>query len=398
MEYTVTQLNTYIKNMFDSDYGLSNISIKGEVSNLKYHNSGHIYFTLKDKASQIACVMFAGQRRGLKFRLEEGQSVLAYGNVSIYERDGRYQLYTNKIELDGLGLLYQRYEELKKILKYKGLFDEEHKKKIKRYNKRIGIATASTGAALQDIINISTRRNPYVELVLAPTVVQGEYSIYSIVRNIKLLDKQNLDVIIVGRGGGSIEDLWAFNSEEVAYAVYECNTPIISAVGHETDTTIIDFVADLRAPTPSAAAELCVFDYEQFNKQLMDYRYTLSTIMDNKILFLRQKIDNIKLKLESLSIKNKMIEYSQTLSKKSERMNFLIKNIFLEKKHQLDIYVEKLEGLSPLNIMKKGYSYVTDENEKSIVSVEKLRVEDKIIVNMPDGSIKATITDIKRKK
>jgi len=398
MEYTVTQLNTYIKNMFDSDYGLKNISIKGEVSNLKYHTSGHIYFTLKDDKGQIACVMFAGQRRGLKFRLEEGQSVLAYGSVSVYERDGRYQLYTNKIELDGLGVLYQRYEELKKILKYKGLFDEEHKKKIKKYNKRIGIITASTGAALQDIINVSKRRNPYVSLVLAPTIVQGEHSVSSIVRNIKLLDKQNLDVIIVGRGGGSIEDLWSFNSEEVAYAVYECNTPIISAVGHETDTTIIDYVSDLRAPTPSAAAELAVFDYEQFNKLLMDYQYTLNTIMDNKILFLRQKIDNMKLKLESFSIKNKMIEYKQGLSKKSERMNFLMKKIFSDKKHQLEIYVEKLEGLSPLNIMTKGYSYVTDENDKSIVSVKKLHTNDKIVVNMSDGYVRATVTDIERKK
>ena len=255
--YTVTEINQYIKNMFIKDPYLNHIYVKGEVSNCKYHTSGHIYFTLKDNQGQLACVMFAGQRRGLTFRMEEGQSVIVLGSVSVYERDGKYQLYANQIVLDGQGALYERFEKLKKDLEAEGLFDKAHKKPIPSYPKRVGIGTASTGAAIQDIINISKRRNPYIQLILYPALVQGAGAPESIVRGIKALDKLRPDVIIVGRGGGSIEDLWAFNEEIVARAIYSCNTPIISAVGHETDVTIADYVVDLRAPTPSAAAVGC---------------------------------------------------------------------------------------------------------------------------------------------
>ena len=262
--YSVGQVNTYIKNMFGQDYLLNRLYVKGEVSNCKYHTSGHIYFSLKDETGAIACVMFAAQRSTLKFRLAEGQRVIVLGSVRVYERDGKYQLYANEIVLDGVGLLYERFQALKKELEEMGMFAPEYKKPIPAYCKKVGIVTAPTGAAIRDIMNISRRRNPYVQLILYPALVQGEMAAASIVRGIEALDKLGLDVIIVGRGGGSMEDLWAFNEEIVARAIFHCQTPVISAVGHETDTTIADYVADLRAPTPSAAAELAVYDYYAF--------------------------------------------------------------------------------------------------------------------------------------
>jgi len=283
MEYTVSSLNNYIKNIFTTDAGLNNVYVKGEISNCKYHTSGHIYFTIKDATSQISCVMFSSYRAGLDFRLEEGKSVVVHGNVSVYEKGGNYQIYATSITQDGVGLLYQRFEELKKILELKGYFEAEHKKPIPRYAQKIGIVTAKTGAALQDIINVSKRRNPWIQLVLAPALVQGENAAPDIVRAIKQLEQTDVDVIIVGRGGGSIEDLWAFNERIVATAVYECTKPIISAVGHETDTTIIDYVADMRAPTPSAAAELAVFDYSEYERKIFEYKYRLNNIINGKI-------------------------------------------------------------------------------------------------------------------
>lgn len=263
--YSVSQVNTYIKNMFAQDFALNRIQVKGEVSNLKYHTSGHIYFTLKDGGSALAAVMFAGRRAaGLKFRMQEGQQVIVRGSIEVYERDGRYQLYAKEIEPDGTGDLYRRFVELRDRLEEMGMFAGEYKQPIPRYARTVGIVTASTGAAIRDIMNISARRNPYVQLVLFPAQVQGEGAVPSIVKGIEVLDRMGLDVIIVGRGGGSIEDLWAFNEEAVARAIFACRTPVISAVGHETDVTIADYVADLRAPTPSAAAELAVFDYAQF--------------------------------------------------------------------------------------------------------------------------------------
>ena len=258
--YSVSQVNRYIKSLISEDYFLSRIYVRGEVSNCKYHSSGHIYFTLKDREGAIPCVMFAGSRNGLKFRLTEGQQVIVLGNISVYERDGRYQLYAREIVMEGRGLLYQQYEALKKELESKGYFAPERKKSIPLFPERIGIVTAPTGAAIQDMCHISARRNPYVQLILYPAIVQGDAAADSIVRGIERLDRESVDIIIIGRGGGSIEDLWAFNEKKVAEAIYRCKTPVISAVGHETDVTISDFAADLRAPTPSAAAELAVMD------------------------------------------------------------------------------------------------------------------------------------------
>ena len=261
--YTVKQVNAYIKNMFTQDFMLNRIYIKGEVSNCKYHTSGHLYFSLKDESGTIACVMFAGQRSGLSFRMQEGQQVIVLGSVSVYERDGRYQVYAKEIVLDGAGLLYEKFIKLKKELEEMGMFAPEYKKPIPKYVRTVGVVTAPTGAAVRDIINITRRRNPYVQIFLYPALVQGDGASESVVRGIRALEEAKVDVMIVGRGGGAIEDLWAFNEEKVARAVFECSVPVISAVGHETDTTIIDYVADLRAPTPSAAAELAICNYRE---------------------------------------------------------------------------------------------------------------------------------------
>ena len=275
--YTVGQVNAYIKKMFVQDFMLNRIAVKGEVSNCKYHRSGHIYFSLKDETGTMACVMFAGARRGLAFQMKDGDKVVAEGSVDVYERDGRYQLYARRITLEGAGLLYERFLALKAELEEMGMFAPEYKQPIPAYVRRLGIVTAPTGAAVRDIQNIALRRNPFIQLILFPALVQGQGAAESIVKGIKALDRLGLDAIIVGRGGGSIEDLWAFNEEAVARAIFECKTPVISAVGHETDTTIADFAADLRAPTPSAAAELAVADVRGILESLAQYRRRLRT-------------------------------------------------------------------------------------------------------------------------
>ena len=296
--YTVSQVNAYIKNMFVQDYALSRISIKGEVSNVKYHTSGHIYFTLKDGKGALSAVMFASQRMGLSFPLKEGQQVVATGSVDVYERDGKYQLYAREIRLDGMGALFMEFVRLRNELQEMGMFSEEYKQPIPRYAKTVGIVTAPTGAAVRDIMNISQRRNPYVQLILYPALVQGKGAKESIVKGIRTLDAMGLDVLIVGRGGGSIEDLWAFNEEEVAQAIFECATPVISAVGHETDVTIADYVADLRAPTPSAAAELAVFDYRQFQADLGGLREAMVQAEVRRLAGEKGRLEQYRLRLK----------------------------------------------------------------------------------------------------
>ena len=293
--YSVKQVNAYIKNMFTQDFMLNRIYIKGEVSNCKYHTSGHIYFSLKDESGSIACIMFAGQRSGLAFKMQDGQQVIVLGSVTTYERDGKYQLYAKEIILDGAGLLYEKFEALKRELGEMGMFAPEYKQPIPKFAKKIGIVTAPTGAAIRDIMNISARRNPYVQLILYPALVQGDGATASIVKGIEMLDKHGVDVIIVGRGGGSIEDLWAFNEEPVARAIFNCRTPIISAVGHETDTTIADYVADMRAPTPSAAAELAVFEYQALENYLEELHLKLKKALYQKLQIERMKLERYRL-------------------------------------------------------------------------------------------------------
>jgi exodeoxyribonuclease VII large subunit len=294
--------------MFGQDYLLNRLYVKGEVSNCKYHTSGHIYFSLKDETGAIACVMFAAQRSNMKFRLSEGQRVIVLGSVRVYERDGKYQLYANDIVLDGIGLLYERFQALKKELEEMGMFALEYKKPIPVYCKKVGIVTAPTGAAIRDIMNISRRRNPYVQLILYPALVQGEMAAPSIVKGIETLDQMGLDVIIVGRGGGSMEDLWAFNEEEVARAIFNCQTPVISAVGHETDTTIADYVADLRAPTPSAAAELAVYNIRDLLDKQENYKMRINMAMSNRIRFLRKELETYELRIKNLSPAQQLLE------------------------------------------------------------------------------------------
>ena len=392
--YSVGQVNTYIKNMFAQDFMLNRISVKGEVSNCKYHTSGHIYFTLKDAAGTISAIMFAGNRRGLKFTMKEGDKVIVTGSVEVYERDGKYQLYAREIELDGEGNLYLKFEALKKELEGMGMFAPEYKEPIPKYATRIGVVTAPTGAAVQDIRNIASRRNPYVQLILYPALVQGEGAVASIVNGIRALDRLGVDVMIVGRGGGSIEDLWAFNEGEVARAIFECETPIISAVGHETDTTIADFVADLRAPTPSAAAELAVFDYRIIEEQMRGYQSQMERILSQKIETARMRLSHMQTKLRYLSPENKLRENRKYAADLEERMRLRMEQLMEQKRHRLALLSGQLEGLSPAKKLSQGYSYVADADGKAVTDAAKVQENDVLDVHLYKGSLKAVVTEI----
>lgn len=392
--YSVGQVNTYIKNMFAQDFMMQRISVKGEISNCKYHSSGHIYFTIKDASGTISAVMFAGNRKGLRFQMKEGDKVVVTGSIEIYERDGKYQLYAREIELDGAGNLYLRFEALKQELEEMGMFAPEYKKPIPKYSKRIGIVTAPTGAAIQDIRNIASRRNPYVQLILYPALVQGEGAVPSIVNGIHALDALGVDVIIVGRGGGSIEDLWAFNEEAVARAIFECETPVISAVGHETDTTIADYVADLRAPTPSAAAELAVFDYAAFRAQLGMLLNGMNRSLQQKLRVARMKTEHYQAKLNFLSPENKLRENRKYAVDLEEQLHQQMKQILLMKKHKLAILSEQMEGISPVKKLSQGYSYVADKTGKSVTDASKVQTGDTLDIYLLKGQIKAMATEV----
>lgn len=393
--YSVGQVNTYIKNMFQQDYLLNRLYVKGEVSNCKYHTSGHIYFSLKDETGAIACVMFAAQRSGLKFRLSEGQRVIVLGSVRVYERDGKYQLYANDIVLDGVGLLYERFQALKKELEEMGMFAPEYKKPIPAYCKTVGIVTAPTGAAIRDIMNISRRRNPYVQLILYPALVQGENAAASIVRGIEALDAMNLDVIIVGRGGGSMEDLWAFNEEKVARAIFHCHTPVISAVGHETDTTIADYVADLRAPTPSAAAELAVFNVRDVLEKQQAYQMRMNQALDQKVRFLRKELETYRLRLKAVSPTQQLLEKRTLAADLENKLEQCMKDHLREKRFQLKMYIEKLNGLSPLQKLNQGFSFVADEKGRAVTSIEGVSQSDELTIHVTDGEIIARVEKTK---
>lgn len=396
--YWVSEINRYIKHIFDSDFALGRIWIKGEVSNCKYHSSGHIYFTLKDKGGQISCVMFAAHRTGLDFKLQEGQSVVVQGNITIYERDGKYQLYAREIRLDGAGLLYEKFLQLKTELEDEGLFAGEYKQPIPKYAKKVGIVTAVTGAAIHDIQNISARRNPYIRLYLYPAKVQGEGAASTIVRGIEVLDGMDMDVIIVGRGGGSIEDLWAFNEEEVARAIFNCNTPVISAVGHETDVTIADFVADLRAPTPSAAAELAVCDIREVFAQIDEYKQFLLQIMRQKIKIQRNRFEHIKLRLEYGNPKSKIQQRRQRLLDYEDKLERMMRQNVQQNRYRLAVYAEQMKGLSPLRKLSQGYAFVADETGKAIKSIEQVKEGQKLIISVTDGNLKAAVTEKEKQK
>ncbi|MFR8172757.1 MAG: exodeoxyribonuclease VII large subunit [Marvinbryantia sp.] len=391
--YSVGQVNRYIKNMFQQDFMLKRIYVKGEVSNCKYHTSGHIYFSLKDETGSMVCVMFAGSRSGLSFRMQDGQSVIALGSISVYERDGKYQLYAEEIILDGAGLLYEKFEALKRELAEMGMFAPEYKRPIPAFSRKIGIVTAPTGAAIRDIQNIAHRRNPGVQLILYPALVQGKDAAPSIIRGIETLDACGVDVIIVGRGGGSIEDLWAFNEESVAYAIFRCSTPVISAVGHETDFTIADYVADLRAPTPSAAAELAVADVSGILAQMEQYQQQLARRMTDRLLDKRTRLSEISGKLQFLSPQNQIREQRQLLIEKEEKLQYRMTNVLESKRHQMLIYIERFRGLSPLDKLKQGYAYVADAQGKTVTSTKQVKPEDMLTLYVADGCIHARVAD-----
>ncbi|MCI9215699.1 exodeoxyribonuclease VII large subunit [Lachnospiraceae bacterium 42-17] len=393
--YTVGQVNSYIRNMFTQDYMLGRIYVKGEVSNCKYHTSGHIYFSLKDESGTIACVMFAGQRGGLSFRMGEGQQVVVFGSINVYERSGSYQLYAREIRLDGEGVLYEKFQMLKKELEEMGMFAPEYKKQIPRYPKRIGVVTASTGAAIRDIMNITKRRNPYVQLVLYPAQVQGEGAKESIVRGINMLERLGVDVMIVGRGGGSIEDLWAFNEEEVARAIFNCQIPVISAVGHETDTTIADYVADLRAPTPSAAAELAVYDYHRTEEQLKEYELRFSKELWQKLRIGRMRLEKYQTKLGYLHPKNKLREDRLKLADIEDGLRGRMDAVLVSSRHRFQVYAERLNGLSPLKKLSQGYAYAVDEKGKALKSVRQIQKGEHILIHVTDGTVQAKVEEIK---
>lgn len=396
--YSVGQVNRYVRNMFTQDYILKKIYVKGEVSNCKYHPSGHIYFSLKDETGLLSCVMFAGQRRGLAFRMKDGDRVVVGGAVDVYERDGRYQMYAREITLEGAGALYERFLALKAELEEMGMFAPEYKQPIPRFIQKLGVVTAPSGAAVQDIRNISLRRNPYLQIILYPALVQGDGAADSIVRGIRMLDEVGVDTIIVGRGGGSIEDLWAFNEEKVARAIFECRTPIISAVGHETDFTIADFAADLRAPTPSAAAELAVDDFAQVMHILDNYRERFRRDMRERIEYQKVRLEQYKLRLKYLSPESRLRDNRQILADYDDALRSAMKNKLQQYRHRLGIYLERYQGMSPLAKLNQGYSFVADQDGRGITSVEQVKPGDRVEISVTDGVIRAEVFDSRREE
>ena len=435
--YSVGQVNAYIARMFSEDWLLRSITVRGEVSNCTYHSSGHIYFTLKDASGTLACLMFAGKRQGgLSFRLQEGDAVVIDGTIRVFEKQGRYQLYAERIVRDGVGLLNERYELLKKKLEEMGMFSEEYKQPIPRYIRRLGVVTAPTGAAVRDIIQIARRRNPYIQIILYPAIVQGEQAPQSIVNGIRMLDRAGVDTIIVGRGGGSLEDLWAFNEEIVAQAVFDCQTPVISAVGHEVDTVITDYVADLRAPTPSAAAELAVFDYNQFQADLSSMEASLRQAMAGKLSDLRKQTDGyrrdleqhspmMRLKTQQMAAEQLKLQLQHVMQRRIEksradlaltgrytaamnrailqwrtrldltetmqsRMDFLLR----ERRHELQLLSAGLEKNSPLLRLSGGYGFVTDAAGNNVTSAAQVKPGDELNIRLKDGRVRAGATEV----
>lgn len=392
--YSVSQINAYIKNMFSSDFVLSSVRIEGEVSNCKYHSSGSVYFTIKDEKAAISCILFASYRKNMNIKLQEGMKVIVTGGINVYEKGGSYQLYVNLIEEAGRGALYEEFLRLKTELEEMGLFAPEYKKPLPKYAMNIGIVTASTGAAIQDIINVSKRRNPFVNLVLYPSLVQGERAARSIIQGIKTLDTMDLDIIIIGRGGGSMEDLWAFNDERLAKTIFEANTPIISAVGHEVDFTIADFVADVRAATPSAAAELANMDYMAFLQSLKSYEYTLENYFHQILQKYKNKLENYTLRMNQNSPQNRLREYKMHIDEVSARLKIFMENKLQKDKQTFLYLIEKLKAASPLQKIASGYAYVAKQ-EKRIVSVSELQQDDNIDLRFQDGMVSAKVLEVK---
>ncbi len=393
--YSVGQLNNYIKNMFTQDYLLSNeVSVRGEISNCKYHSTGHIYFTLKENGSAISCVMFSSYRRNLNFQMVDGQQVVVKGKVEVFVRDGKYQIYATAVERDGEGNLYLAFEQLKKRLDAEGMFDAEYKRPIPTGVKTLGVVTAPTGAAVRDIISVAKRRNPYIQIVLYPAIVQGDGAAPSIIKGIEALENYGVDVMIVGRGGGSIEDLWAFNEEAVAHAIFQCGVPVISAVGHETDFTIADFVADKRAATPSAAAELAVEEFAKTERYLEEYKALLYKAMENHISRAKTRSQLMKQRVHSASPAVKVREYRMTGARLSENLDQRMKQLLLHKRNHLQILVERVHAVSPVKRLNGGMAYLADDAGKRVSGIKDMEVGKVIRIRMKDGEAGATVNEL----
>ncbi|WP_440452741.1 exodeoxyribonuclease VII large subunit [Ruminococcus intestinalis] len=389
---SVSQINFYIKSIIENDGSLQFVLVTGEISNLTVHQrSGHIYLSLKDSNSVISAVMFAGNARRLKFRLENGMKVICRGRISVYEPSGRYQLYIEDMQPDGVGALTLAFEQLKKSLAQKGLFDNAHKKPLPKFPKTIGVITSPTGAAVQDITNIIRRRFPSADIVLAPVLVQGESAPEQLVRAVNKFSASKIaDVVIIGRGGGSAEDLWAFNDEQLAYAVYNCETPIISGVGHETDFTICDFVADVRASTPSAAAELAVPDRQELMSYYFKQKQYISAMLDRKIKTAQLRLENQQRRMSASSPKLKAEQLEKQLSAKSEKLTRFMNIYISNKENKLIAAKGKIDGLNPLNVLNRGYA-IAEKDEKIITSSKQLKNGDDFTVILSDGKINAKV-------
>ena len=388
---SVTELNRYIKDKVATDEFLNNVFIKGEISNFKHHYTGHMYFTLKDENSLIKCIMFKSSTATLKFVPKDGTKVIAYGSIAVYEKDGIYQLYCKSMKEDGIGDLYAKYEELKRKLFLEGLFDDKHKKKIPFMPKVVGVLTSNTGAVIRDIINVSTRRNPNVYIRLYPVAVQGEGAGDKIATGIKLMNEEKLaDVLIIARGGGSIEDLWPFNEEVVARAIYESEIPIISAVGHETDFTIADFVADLRAPTPSAAAELAVTDIEELEKTINIYQNRLKNALNKKTEVMRLRFEKCMSSRFYKDPYQVLNDYYVFIDKKLKAMENATVQKLKDSKIIATKVITKLDALSPLKTLTRGYC-LTEKEGKIISSAKDLKKDDKIVLKFNDGTKQARV-------
>lgn len=397
--FSVTQINSYIHRIFESDYALKKIYLKGEVSNCKYHSSGHIYFTLKDEKSTLRCVMFSSDRfKGLAFHLEDGQLIEACGNISVYEQAGTYQLYVRKIELAGAGELYVRYERLKQELAEKGYFDFERKKPLPAYPEKIGIVTALTGAAIEDIRSIARRRNQTVQLYLYPAKVQGEGASAEIARGIRYFDKAGVDIIIIGRGGGSIEDLWAFNEMPVADAIYEADTPIISGTGHEVDMTIADYCADVRAATPSAACELAIPDMQSIFTKLSNYREALDMQAEQRCAQLRQQMILLQRQLEAGRPDRKLLKHKLLYERLENRLSQAIKEKYRSRQQMFSRYVDQLSGLAPTNRLKGGYAFAQTKDGQPVASIEQLEKEVPFFLTFSDGEAEVIPVHLKKNK
>ncbi len=396
--YTVSQLNNYIKHILSSDPQISEVWVRGEISNLTKHSSGHYYFTIKDRDSQLSCVSFRSTNRTLKFEPETSMKVLVFGSIDVYTVRGQYQLRVFDMRPDGVGELYKAFEQLKKKLDAEGLFDEKHKKPIPEYPKKIGIVTSPTGAAIHDILNVAKRRCP-LDILIAPTLVQGEQSAQGIATSIENLNKTDVDVIIVGRGGGSLEDLWAFNEEVVARAIFNSAVPIISAVGHETDYTIADFTADIRAPTPSAAAELAVPNRTEIQRHIG----SLSTRMEQAVIHITSEkathLDHLRQQIEPERLNDLLRQNQQRIDEITSRIEYSIKAVLNMKRSPLNICAGRLDAISPLKTIERGYSITLKQKDQQIVgSINDVKKGDGLKIVVKDGTIECNVEDTKEKQ